>query len=51
MKLEKNNKNKLLVYFFYDEDNIIDKYVFFQLNALKEFVSEILFVSNSKIKD
>lgn len=51
MKLEKNNKNKLLVYFFYDEDNIIDKYVFFQLNALKEFVSEILFVSNSEIKD
>lgn len=51
MKLDISNKNKLLIYFFYDQDNIIDQYVFFQLNKIKDFVAEILFVSNSKVKD
>ncbi len=50
MVLDKNSK-RLLIYFFYDEDGIIDGYVYYQLNALKKYVNQILFVSNSKIKE
>ena len=40
---------RLLIYFFYDNDGIIDSYVFYMLDKLKQFVNNIIFVSNGNL--
>ncbi|RRD95377.1 rhamnan synthesis protein F [Clostridiales bacterium COT073_COT-073] len=42
--------NRVLIYFFYDRDGIIDKYIDYQLLDLKKNVREIIFVSNGELQ-
>lgn len=42
---------RLLVFFFYDKDGIVDKYIPYMLDDMKKNVTDILFVSNGKIKN
>ncbi len=49
MILTKKSK-RLGVFIFFDRDNIIDDYVIYMLESLKEAVDDIIFVSNSDIK-
>lgn len=39
-------KNRVCIYFFYDEDGIVDNYVFYFLNELKKVVSTTIVVAN-----
>lgn len=48
MKLDKTAK-RLLIYFFYDKEGIVDDYVTYLLDDMKKNVSDILFVSNGKL--
>lgn len=41
---------RLLIFFFYDKDGIIDKYVTYMLSDMKKNVEKIIFVSNGKIE-
>lgn len=41
---------RLLIYFIYDKDGIIDDYIFYFLNAFKEYCEEICVVVNGKIE-
>lgn len=50
MILSKTAK-RLLIYFFYDNDGIVDRYVPTVLADMKKNVTEILFVSNGKLTD
>lgn len=43
-------KNRIAIYAFYDEEGIIDDYVYYFLNALKKLAKRIIFVSNGPIK-
>ena len=45
------NAKRLIIYFFYDEDGIVDRYVSFMLNALKPYSTEIFVVSNGNLTD
>ena len=38
---------RLAIYLFYDHDGIVDDYIPYKLEKLKEFVQDIWFVSNS----
>lgn len=49
MKLNKGQNNRLLIYFFYDRDGIVDQYIVHMLEAMKECVKDIAIVSNGKI--
>lgn len=42
---------RLLIYFFFDKDGIVDDYITYLLSDMKKNVSEILFVSNGAIED
>ena len=42
---------RLLIYFFYDKDGIVDRYVPCVLSDMKENVSRVLFVSNGKLTE
>ena len=48
MKLNGDAK-RLLIFFFYDKDGIVDRYIPYMLEDMKENVNDILFVSNGKI--
>ena len=41
---------RLCIYFFYDKDGIVDRYVFNMLSAIKPFTEEIIFVSNGALQ-
>ena len=45
----KDNARRLLIFFFYDKDGIVDRYIPYMLEDMKKNVSDILFVSNGKI--
>lgn len=50
MKLDYLNKiNRLVIYFFYDADGIVDKYVPYMLEGIKDNCSEIIVVCNGKL--
>lgn len=51
MILNKNNCNRLIIYFFYDKDGIVDEYVLYMLEALKGVSSEIVVVSNGQLEE
>ena len=48
MKLGNENR-RLLIFFFYDPQGIVDRYIPYMLNDMKRNVSKILFVSNGEI--
>lgn len=43
-------KNRLLIYFFYDKDGIVDGYVEYILNKMKPHINECIFVSNGELQ-
>ncbi|MES2630712.1 MAG: rhamnan synthesis F family protein [Patescibacteria group bacterium] len=45
----KNNVKRLCIYFFYEQDGIVDEYVLDCLRQLSEHVEKTVFVSNSKL--
>lgn len=49
MKLD-NNAKRLILYFMYDKDGIVDDYVIYMLNSLKNITSEIMVVSNGELE-
>lgn len=51
MILEKNVAKRLLVYFFYDANGVVDDYIPYMLNDLKKNVTDIQVVVNGKIND
>lgn len=42
---------RLLIFFFYDKDGIVDRYIPYMLDDMKKNVNDIIFVSNGKIND
>ena len=48
--LLKNEADRLLIFFFYDRDGIVDEYVTYMLSDMKKNVKKIIFVSNGKIE-
>jgi rhamnosyltransferase len=46
-----NKNNRALIYFFYDKDGIVDRYVPYILEDMKNNVSEILIVVNGLLTD
>lgn len=51
MIFKNKNPKRLIIYFFYDEDGIVDRYVSYMLNALKPYSSEIFVVCNGNLTD
>lgn len=51
MILKDKNLKRLIIYFFYDADGIVDRYVPYMLNALKPYSSEICIVCNGKLTE
>ncbi len=49
MKLNDKNVKRLAVFFFFDEKGIVDDYIIYLLNDLKQNIDELLFVSNGKL--
>lgn len=50
MKLDlKKDINRLVIYFLYDKDGIVDRYVIHMLEAMKKFSSEVFVVINGKL--
>lgn len=50
MKLDqKENIKRLVIYFFYDKDGVVDRYVPYMLDDLKKNCSEIFVVCNGKL--
>lgn len=50
MKFEKNAQvNRLAIYFFYDKDGVVDRYVPYFLNDLKKNCAEIFIICNGKL--
>ena len=50
MKLSNQKKvNRLVIYFFYDADGIVDRYVPYMLNDMKKNCSELLVICNGKL--
>ncbi|MGF7002036.1 lipopolysaccharide biosynthesis protein [Lachnospiraceae bacterium PFB1-21] len=47
----KSEAKRLMIYFFYDADGIVDKYVEFFLDDVKKSVSEIIVVCNGKLTE
>ena len=52
MKLDsKKDIKRLVIYFLYDKDGIVDRYVIYMLEAMKKNSSEIFVVSNGTLTD
>lgn len=49
MYLEEKNTNRLVIYFIYDKEGIVDDYILYMLDDLKKNASEIAVVCNGKI--
>lgn len=49
MVLNKKDINRLVIYFFYDADGIVDRYVPYMLEEMKKNSSEIFVVVNGKL--
>ncbi|MEG1945684.1 MAG: rhamnan synthesis F family protein [Lachnospiraceae bacterium] len=50
MILEKNSSNRLLIYFFYDGQGIVDEYIIYLLNEMDKYIKDMVIVSDGKIK-
>lgn len=51
MILEKGNQKRLAIYFFFDAQGIVDRFVTYFLEDLKKNVSDIFIVCNGKLTD
>lgn len=51
MKLIKGENNRLLIYFFFDRDGIVDDYIVYMLEEMKKYVKDIVVVSNGNISE
>lgn len=51
MRLKKGENNRLLIYFFYDRDGVVDDYILYMLDKMKECVKDVIIVSNGRISD
>ena len=51
MYQDRINFKRLLIFFFYDKDGIVDKYVTYMLEDIKKCVTEILIVVNGNLTD
>lgn len=51
MSIEWINKKRIAVFAHYDKDNVIDDYVIYYLNALKEVVEKIIFVTDGELEE
>lgn len=49
MKLKSGTKNRGLIYFFYDKQGMVDRYVTYMLAAMKVWVKDIYVVINGKL--
>lgn len=50
MKLDNLKKvNRLVIYFFYDKDGVVDRYIPYMLNEVKKNCSELFIVCNGKL--
>lgn len=49
--IKRSINKRLCIYFFYDKDGIVDKYVFYYLQEIKKFCDEICVVINGQILD
>lgn len=49
MVLTQKNINRLVIYFFYDKDGIVDRYVLHMLEAMKKNSSEVFVVANGNM--
>lgn len=51
MILDKKDIKRLIIYFVYDKDGIVDDYILYMLRALKQNSSEIVVVCNGELQD
>ena len=51
MILKRDEAKRLLIYFFYDANGIVDDYIPYMLDDLKKNVTDIQVVVNGKIND
>ena len=51
MVLKSGDIKRLFIYFFYDADGIVDRYIPYMLNALKPYSTEIFVVCNGKLSN
>jgi len=51
MLIDNNAKNRLLIFFFYDTDGVVDDYITVMLRDLKKSVKDIFVVCNGKLND
>ncbi len=51
MKLQKGVNNRLLIYFFFDIDGVVDDYIVYMLQEMKKCLKDIVVVSNGKISN
>ena len=51
MKLELGANNRMLIYFFFDREGVVDDYILYMLREMKKCVKDIVVVSNGKITD
>lgn len=49
--MEKKDTTRVILYFMYDKDGIVDDYVIYMLKSLKKVSGEILVVFNGKVSD
>lgn len=50
MILDGNSNNRLLIYFFYDQQGIVDDYITYLLNEMDKYVSDIVIVSDGILR-
>lgn len=51
MILDKKDIKRLIIYFVYDKDGIVDEYILYMLRALKQNSSEIVVVCNGELQE
>lgn len=51
MKIKDNNDNRLIVYFIYDRDGLVDRYILYMLGDLRKNAKELCVVVNGRLQD
>ncbi len=49
MIIQKNSKNRLAIFFFFDEEGIVDDYIIYLLNSIRHNIKHLLVVSNGQL--
>ena len=49
--IENKEKKRLVIFFFYDKDGVVDDYIPYMLNDLKNDISELLIVCNGELDE